>query len=326
MERKTFFKNVNFRRFLILLGVILALYGAGRLYYRVTGGFMVSNITSTLPYDPRWDITPLTQAQEERIDALLSQPYRYLGKGCQSYVFSSEDGKYVIKFFKYQRVRPQEWLKYFSAIPGVEAYRQRKIEKKKRELEYVFRSWIIAYEDLQPETGVAYVHLNKSKNLIDHMTIYDKMGFKHVLDPNQFEFMVQQKATMLCPAIDEMMAKGDEEGAKHLLDRLLDMILSEYARGMADNDHALMQNTGVIDGQPIHIDAGQFIKNAIVKDPKVYHQELFSKTYKFRLWLKEHHPALEAHFNKRLREILGSQMDTLKPEFNKARADRIPNA
>ena len=89
----------------------------------------------------------------------------------------------VLKFFKYQRFKPQEWLRYLTFLPGMEKYRQRKIEKKKNKLEGVFTSWRIAYEELRPETGVLYVHLNKSDDLPKAFKIYDKMGWGSISRP-----------------------------------------------------------------------------------------------------------------------------------------------
>ncbi len=296
------------------IAAALLFYGAGRLYYRTTGGFMQGNITYDLPYDSRWDLY-----HPESIDELLMHKFHYLGKGCQSYVFSSDDGKHVIKFFKYQRFRPQAWLSFFSFIPPIEDYRLAKIEKKRQKLESVFMSWKIAYEDLQPETGVVFVHLNKSKNLQKTLVIYDKIGLEYKLNADDYEFLIQKKAQMLCPALNEMMAKGDSIGAKQLLDRLFNLLLSEYHRGFADNDHALMQNTGVVDGYPVHIDVGQFVKNQRASNPDVYHQELFNKTWKFRKWLEKNHRELADHLVFRLEQTMGKDVfASLKPRLNKA--------
>lgn len=299
--------------------IIAVAYGLGRLYYKVTGGFTIGNITYELPYDSRWDIRPLTAIETRQLDDLLGQKFTYLGKGCQSYVFKSEDGKYVLKFFKYQRLRPQPWLQYLTFLPGMDKYLENKIEKKRLKLEGVFTSWKIAFEDLQPETGVVYVHLNKSHDLNKTLVIIDKMGFRHDLSIDNFEFLIQRKAKMLCATLDELMEKGDADGAKRLLSRLMDTIMSEYKRGYADNDNALMQNTGVLDGQPIHIDVGQFVRNNRVKNPQVYNQEIFNKTWKFRKWLAKHYPDLEEYLVVQLKQIIGEkEFNNLKPRLNKA--------
>jgi hypothetical protein len=313
-----FFKKVY--KPLIILCLILAIgYGLSRLYYRVTGGFTIGNITYNLPYDPRWDTHPLTAEESQRLDQIFNQTFSYLGKGCQSYVFQSQDKQYVIKFFKYQRFRPQPWLSYFTFIPAVNIYFDQKIEKKRKKLETVFVSWKIAYEDLQPETGVVYVHLNKTKNIQKQLKILDKMGLEHPLNLDDFEFLIQRKAQMLCPRIDELMTEGKTSEAKLLISLLLSRIMSEYYRGYADNDHALMQNTGVLEGLPVHIDVGQFVQNDRVKNPKLYHQEIFNKTWKFRKWLAKKYPDLELYVITELKQIMGNEpFESMKPRLNKA--------
>lgn len=305
----------NLKRLLYGLLVIAAIYGSGRLYYRVTGGFTESNITSNLPYDRQWDIRPLTPTEQQHVDTIVSQPFSYLGKGCQSYVFQSQDGNYVIKFFKYQRFRPQAWLDYVAFIPAIDQYRLRKIEEKRLKLENIFRSWKLAFEELQPQTGLVFVHLNKSNYLKKTLTIYDKIGMEHRLDLDQMEFLIQRKAQPLCASIKTLMDQGNLDAAQVLLSRIITLVLSENARGLADNDHALMQNTGVLNGMPIHIDVGQFVHNEEVKKPDVYKQELFSKTFKFRRWLRKTYPELADYLETELRALIGEQFNTMQPRL-----------
>lgn len=157
-----------------------------------------------------------------------------------------------------------------------------------------------------------------------HVFITDKIGMKHDINIDDMEFLIQKRADMLCPTLLTFRDKKDLEGAKQQVDRLLAVIMSEYERGLADNDHALMQNTGVLNGSPIHIDIGQFIYNDVVKDPKVYKQELFTKTYKFRLWLNEEYSELLPHVENELQAIIGPEFTTMKPVW-KIHEERIPN-
>ena len=285
----------------------------------------MGNIEADLPYQAKWDTHPLSATEKNEIIRALDQPYIYLGKGCQAYVFGSADRKYVIKFFKYQRFRPQSWINLFTFIPAVADYQLTKTAEKQEKLDKVFTSWKIAFEDLKKETGIIYVHLNKTNEWNKSLEITDKLGMKHLVDLDQTEFALQWRATMLCPAIDELVAQGKTDQAELLIDRLLAMLLSEYARGFADNDHALMQNTGVLDGHPIHIDIGQFIYNASVKAPKVYKQELYDKTYDFHKWLKIHHPALAEHLAARLVVIMGPDYFYSAPYFHKGDVAKIPH-
>lgn len=304
-------------RLLLLSLVILSLYGLGRLYYRVTGGFMVSNITSDFPFQPQWEVRPLIASERQEFNQALNQSFYYLGKGCQSYVFASEDGQYVIKFFKYQRYRLQPWLAYFPPLPAMVKYRQEKMEKKWKKLDGFVKSWKIAFENLKDETGLIYVHLNKTNHLQQQMTLYDKIGQKHIIALDQMEFCIQRRARMLCDTLLEYKEKGNFPEAKQLIRQLLNTILSEYSRGLADNDHALMQNTGVAQGRPVHIDVGQFVFNEAVKQPAVFHQELFTKTYKFKLWLRDQYPELAEYLEQELRQIIGPAYSTLQPKWRK---------
>ncbi|WP_052436051.1 hypothetical protein [Neochlamydia sp. EPS4] len=311
----------KYLKFFILFSLfIICAYSAGRLYYALTGGFTIGNISSNLSYNEKWVTPPLSSSEKEDLHQILSQKFRYLGKGCQSYVFASEDGLYVLKFIKYQRFRPQAWLDYFASIPFVNRYRLAKIEKKHNKLNMLFTSWKIAYEHLKPETGLVYVHLNKSHDLKKSLTIYDKLGFAHQLNMDEMEFLLQKRATMLCSTINNFVTNNQVDEAKKLIDNLLKMILSEYQRGYADNDHALMQNTGAIGTAPFHIDVGQFVVNLNISDPTVYKQELFSKTFKFRLWLAKHHPELKTYLDKHLLEIIGPEMHQLIPRLKNPHA------
>ncbi len=294
--------------FFILAAVALIAYGSGRLYFYLTGGFRIAHISSNFSPDPRWETRALTTAEQQTIDSVLAQPFTYLGKGCQSYVFLSEDGNYVLKFLKYQRFRPQEYLYWFSFLPPVESLIEEKITKKRKKLDDLFSSWVLAFDHLQKETGLIYVHLNKTSHFAQPLIIKDKLGYVHALNPDRMEFLIQKKATMLCSALD----KSDVDGGKQLLDKLFAMILSEYHRGFADNDHALMQNTGVFEGNPVHIDVGQFVQSEAMKNPEIYQQELFNKYYKFRLWLQKKHPELYAYATKQLQNEIGERYSTLK--------------
>lgn len=304
-----------FYRFGLLLLALLLIYGVGRLYFRLTDGFTEANIASDFPYNPDWEVRPLTESELSTFDKILNQPFIYLGKGVQSYVFQSRDGKYVIKFFKYQRFRMQPWLAYFPPLPAIVEYRQEKLEKKWKKLDGFVKSWKIAFENLKDETGLIYVHLNKTHYLQKELLVYDKIGKAHHLDLDQTEFCVQRKAEMLCTVLLNQRKNQDLTASQNLIVDLLALIMSEYRRGLADNDHALMQNTGVVDGKPIHIDVGQFVFNEEIKQPSVYNQELFTKTYKFKQWLEGHYPELYPFLEKELKLIIGPEYSEMKPKF-----------
>jgi hypothetical protein len=300
---------------LIIAAVIAVSYGSSRLYYAITDGFTIGNISSEFTYNPRWETAPLSASAQVEVESILKQKFTYLGKGCQSYVFLSADQNYVMKFFKYQRFTPQAWLDYFAFIPAVDTYRLGKIEKKRNKREALFQSCKLSFDELQSETGLVFIHLNKTNHLNTHLTIVDKMGFEHVLDLDKMEFFIQRKVDTYQKYMEKLILENKIDEAKDLLTKTVSIIISEYKRGLADNDHAWLQNSGVSNNNPVHIDVGQFVRNEDVKKPEVYKQELFSKTFRLREWLRKKSPELEKHLETEVRAVIGDGFDSYKPVF-----------
>lgn len=316
---------MRYRYLIYILVLSLCIYGAQRLYFDVTDGFSIGNISSEIPYDPQWEIPPLNPNEQKEIDLALGQPFTYLGKGCQSYVFLSQDGQYVIKFLKYKHFKPQWWLEWFTFIPPVRQYYNQKSIEKTRQLHKIFRSWKIGYENIPQYSGLVYIHLNKTPSWKQKIIIKDKMGFSHEIELGQFEFLLQHRASMLTETLLDLSKKQQNEKAEQIVDEMLILLLAEYTNGYADNDHALMQNTGVLHGRPIHIDVGQFIWNPVVMDPKVYHQEIYDKTYDFHVWLSKNYPEMALHLRTRLVSILGMEYYYKNPYRHKGNVGKIPD-
>src|SRR6266567_3530070 len=76
-----------------------------------TRSFALCKISSSLPPNKEWETAPLEGESERELERALCQPYHFLSKGAQAFVFKSEDGRYVIKFFKLHHLQPSAWLK-----------------------------------------------------------------------------------------------------------------------------------------------------------------------------------------------------------------------
>ncbi len=303
------------KRIVLAIAAIILIYGAGRLYYAVTDGFTQENILSDLTPDVRWRSPALSNEQQSAIQTILNQPFHYLGKGCQSYVFASEDGKYVLKFFKYHRYRTKPWVNALAFLPPVEAYRRDRQEHKDKKLSNLFSSWMTAFKFLPEATGLIYVHLNKGEGWDQEVVLYDKIGGKHLINLNQLEFLVQKRAVMLADTLEMMLNAQTGNLAKDQIASLFALIRSDYASGFVDEDHALLQNTGVLEGKPIHIDVGQIGRKAEAKEVAIYRQHLFNKMYKFREWLHERDPQLALYTTALLFEQVGPEIWTMEPHF-----------
>src|SRR5215813_2272463 len=98
------------KRFLFLLGVVAAAVLAKQFCYKKTDGFAHYKILSSLPFNEEWEVPPLSENEAKEVSAILDQPFYYLAKGAQSYVFASKDGQSVIKFFRIYHLTPPRWL------------------------------------------------------------------------------------------------------------------------------------------------------------------------------------------------------------------------
>jgi hypothetical protein len=308
----------------IITLILLALYGLGRVYYRVTDGFMIQNIEYTKAADPRYSVV-VPPEHLASVKEILSTPFYYLGKGCQSYVFEDKSKTYVIKFLKYQRYRPTNFLYNFDFIPWVSSYCEARTARKLEKVHNVYQSWKTALVMAPEETGVLFIHLNKEHIFDRTLTVYDKMGLEHQIDLNSVEFLLQKKAQMIQPYLENLIRTGQTAKAEAFLKGMLDRIVSGFQRGISDNDYALLQNTGVSDDKAVYIDVGQIIYNPAVKDPSVYKRELFNKTYKFSVWLNGASPELGRKFKGMLVDIIGVEYDSLPPYESKSDMGDLPN-
>lgn len=275
-------------------------YEGDRLYNQANDGFRMAHIRYEHPNDPRWDVRSLTDDERFDIRAILQQPFSYLGKGGQAYAFVSQDGQYVLKFFKYRHVRTRPWIDAMAFIPAVDVYRQKRIARKQKQLESAYGSWKLAFDELQEETGLVYVHLNRTDGWLPTVQLIDKLGFSHQVDLDEVEFLMQRRVDMLEPSLEQMIERGQLGSAQRLIDRVLALLQRDYERGYSDRDPCMMRNTGVCQGKPLHVDVGQIGRHEPVTDQEILAKKLFTKTTELREWLTVHSSELAQYLDEKL--------------------------
>ena len=283
-----------------LLLTLLACIMVKQFCYKKTDGFALYKVLSTLPYNPAWEVT----AQHTHgLDDALSQPFHYLAKGAQSYVFQSEDGKYVIKFFRLYHLRPPVWLTALNFPLPLQTYKLGKMIEKWDELDKDFQSYRIAYEEMKEETGLLYLHLNKTSHLKKTLTLYDKIGVVYHLDLDRMEFLVQKRADLVYPAIDALAKREGAEAAKEAITSLVNLLVSRSEKGIFDKDPDLNTNFGFIGTTPVQIDIGRFRRQTAARDPEEKRNEIIRITDNFRQWLDANHPSLSEHLLGEIQKI-----------------------
>jgi hypothetical protein len=283
-------KNFKSKIALTLL-LSLTVFGVARIYYRLTDDFRISNMTYEIAHNHEWEIASITPQEHENLSKILDQKYSYLGKGAQSYVFTSEDGLYVIKFFKFKHLKPSIFLNALPPLPPFSNYVKKETIRKDRKLKSVFNGYKLAYEIHKYDSGLVFIHLNKTENFINKtVTVFDKIGREHKIDLDTNVFLLQRKGETLRTVMTDLLKKNDIVVAKQRIRQIFDLYVTEYKKGAYDHDHGVMHNTGFVGTEPIHLDVGKFSPDENICQASVYKSDLKIIYRKIDLWLKNNFP------------------------------------
>jgi hypothetical protein len=295
-------------KYLILLtlgtGLLVTL---GHFCLKATRGFVLYKIHSTLPFNPDYETTLLADVEREEMKSALNQPYFFLDKGAQCYVFLSQDKRYVIKFFKLHALQPSIVLRALHLPFHLQGLWVQKQLEKKAALHKTFTSYRIAYEEMKDETGMVFLHLNKTQTLKQPLVIFDNLGIPHQLDLNKMEFLVQKRASLFYPFLKQTIEEQGILSAKKIISDLVQFLVRRNQKEIFDKDPDLATNFGFIKGQLIQIDVGRFRKCAQRNNPRLYHDEILRITDLFNQWLQVHYPPLSDHLKQEIASLIANE-------------------
>jgi hypothetical protein len=257
-----------------------------------TEGFSILGISSRWPTDKRWE---LFCPKEDLFDA-FAQPYTYFGCGAQSYVFFSRDQNYVLKFFKQASYEIPLWMRLPLPWP-LTRYRLKKRVSREEKRTRDFLSTANAYKSLKEESGLIFVHLNKTDDLRQTLILIDKLGISHRINLDDFDFVLQKKAVMAYTHIDHLMREKKIPDAEEALSSLIHLLAEECRLKMIDRHPNIRKNFGFIDNKAVQIDSGRFKEIIEREGIEQTHSEISS-------WLKANHPSLVEHFESEYHSVL----------------------
>ncbi len=299
-------------KILFAIGIFL---GLQQCIERVTRGFCLQKILCTdLPFHPQFESTlPFSP-----IEPLLEQEYTFLGAGSECFAFLSQDGTTVIKFFKLDFARPvyfrrglidENYASYAGTLSGHPLTQnenpllKRLLGIREFRIQRTFSSLKLAFDALQEETGLLYLHLNPTHHLNKKLTLKDACGIAHVVDLDTTRFFLQKKAVPIEEGLATYLKHGQKAEARACIDSLVQMILSRCQKGFSDRD-ILDRNFGLIDTQAIEIDSGSFIPNEKMQTPTEYKQEIFFATLELKEWLQEIAPDMALYLEEKITQCL----------------------
>lgn len=204
---------------------------------RLTDGFRVAKLRVEFPFHPEWEV-PF----DPKLGDLLNQPFHYLDKGSQCYVFESKDKQMVIKFFRFND--PRSELKVFT----------------------LFNAARIAYEKLKEETGLLYIHLNRTNLSLPTIHLTDAIGRSYRFPLDEYRFAIQKRAIPFEIAMKE--AQNHPELLQKRIDQFAVLLKTRIEKGVYNSDPTLADNFGFLESQAIEFDFGNY-KPILPHSPEV---------------------------------------------------------
>lgn len=267
--------------------------GGGLFFITRTSGFNVDKILSRLAYNANWEIDPISEGQREAlIQEVFPQTYYYLASGNQCYAFISEDRRYILKFFKMQSLFPKGWLNGFpfSLLQKIGF----KNEKNNQLFsERIFASYKDAYQSLREETGLMYIHFNKSREFRSTVILIDAKGKRHSLDLDKVEFVVQKRAQRIFDHLNALFEEGKIEDMKISIRSFLQLIAVRCEKGFVDQDLSIRNNFGfVTNEEAIQFDCATLTRDSSMKYPLNFRHEIMQVAERLDLWAQEYCPEL----------------------------------
>lgn len=261
-------------------------------WHLITEGFRTDKVNNNLSeecFDSRDNFY--------EIDKIFDQKFKYLAKGCQTYVFESEDKNYVIKFIRYHRYHIPFWI---NVLDYFDSYKNLRQSYKSKLLNDSLNSYRVAHKYLKDETAVLYVHLNKTNHLNKKIQIIDNLNRKYLIDLDNTGFLMQRKVE----SFDKVLKKNknNEKKLKELTYSFLQTTKSLYLKGFNNDDYNCVKNAGVIGDKVVHSDVGSFLQKNL-SEKEAFEKEFMHFIIYFKKWAEKNAPFLIVYVDEEIKKM-----------------------
>jgi len=140
-------------------------------------------------------------------------------------------------------------------------------QERKENLFNIFDAHKMAYEEMKEDAGLIYLHLNKTGHLNKKIKVTDRLHRSYVVDLDQVEFVVQERAELIFDRLKSYLDAGDRDQLNLALTEVMHLIKRRTEKGIADHDKAVKHNFGFIGDRVIQLDIGRIYR---ADKPKEY--------------------------------------------------------
>ncbi len=281
--------------------IIFVVFFVGFGWHFFHSGFRLQKIAFVIPEKEQWK-SSVSEEEMSRIKEVLEQPFFYLDKGRQSYVFSSRDGKYVLKLFRYHLVKKRFSLYVLRYLKFWDPKKKQRLFNKKKQLQSWMESYHLAFERLKEETGLLYMHLVKTEGL-PKARIKDGLGRSFTLDLNTCGFLLQKKTSLFSSVVKNLVAEKKRDLLRQVMKAYFKTVASRHQKGIVNKDHSWIKNYGIIGfSEAVEIDVGRYSVVSAAKTRKKLAFDLYSYTSPLRCYLEKNYPEIMQDYQEVLEE------------------------
>jgi hypothetical protein len=232
---------------------------------------------------------------------IVNQKFFYLGKGAQVFVFLSQDEKHVLKIYRFSKYQESFLSRFLTSI-----FLKTNPETDRHDYNRKFslESYPIADHLLRPITEVEYVHLNHTNHL-PKIVLHDWLKKEHVLDLNDYIFIIQKKADPLKNALLDKYLEKDYQTIRHWIASYGKTLIYRIQKQIGDRDFInALRNAGVYQDKVILMDVGGFYNNPILKNQDQRQQEINITLKNLEDFIDENMPSIKSIFIEEKEKIL----------------------
>jgi hypothetical protein len=295
----------------LLLIIILSLCG-GAAFFLIYGELHDRFSLDNIQYD---NLAEGAYGADDAMAATLlaGRSYDYIGRGHQSYVFAINGTPFVIKFVRFNYLKPTALNRFLMQLPLIGPRYQAEQQSKEKRFWRVFHGYQAAFVKNNASSGLLYIHLKKGGLPGLNITVTDELGFHHPVSLNETAFVIQKRATPTRDVFTALLNEKRVDLVKVRIRALFDMYMTDYKAGLYDDDHNLLINTGFAGDTPIRMDLGKVKETDEISNPAIYEPDLL-KIAKKRLygWFSKYYPQyseeIRLDMESKLSELFGRKV------------------
>jgi len=256
----------------------------GHIYYLQTGDFRLDYLLVARSSQSE------TGLSGGDVGKILRKNYYYLDHGNQTFAFLSEDRLHVLKLFKKEYLCRGKWSSILPPISFFRCFFLHRGKSKEKRRKKLLDGYKTGYLHDKKNSGLIYYHPVKEDIAELRTTLVTALGNKISIDLNGFVFAIQVKVTTTKEELFRLFSKKDITTVKQRFQQLLDLYFDEYRKGIIDNDHNFLANTGFCGEQAIRQDVGKVVKIEHLSQEFVESDLRKLRDERIFPWLKKYFP------------------------------------